>query len=130
MLGRRFAGEPSVDAVDGGLIHGVENAREVILELGAGHPAHVVGQIIVRGDGSCHGHFVLMPAGEFLKTNGDALEVSAQPGRQTGDRCRVNTPERNTLNGTSATKCSRTESLTASRTVPAIPVLLPDGVKR
>ena len=56
--------EPGVDAVDGRQVHGIEDGRQVALELGAIDRAHDVARTIALGD----------RGGERRLVDGQALE--------------------------------------------------------
>ena len=49
-LVRGLGHEPGVDAVDGRQVHGVEDRRQIVLELGAVDRAHDVAGAVARGD--------------------------------------------------------------------------------
>src|SRR6185437_13311206 len=57
-LGGGLGGEPCVNAVDGGLVHGVEDGGDVGFELGVGDAADVVRKAVMLRDSGGDGNFV------------------------------------------------------------------------
>ena len=84
-FGGCFGGKPGVDAVDGWLIHGIENEGNVCLKLFAGDAPHVMGKSIMCGQCGGGGDFVLLPGRELVEAYGDALDLSTHFGDQACD---------------------------------------------
>ena len=74
-LARRLGDEPGVDAVDGRLIHGVEDCRQVGAEFLVRHGADGVPGAIVARDLGGQRRFVVVAAAEFLVAQRDGVDV-------------------------------------------------------
>ena len=75
MLARRLGDEPGVDAVDGRLIHGGEDFRQIGAEFLVGHGADRVPGAILPSDHAGQRRFVVVPVAEFFVSERDGMDV-------------------------------------------------------
>ena len=86
----RLGDEPGVDAIDGRQIHGVEDRRQVALELGAIDGAHDVAGAVARGDLRRQRRLVERRAAELLEGQRHGKRVArAKLGHGAEQRARI-----------------------------------------
>ena len=89
-LACRFRDEPRVDAVDRGLVHGLENCREIVQELALSDTPHDVVRPIALGDQCGKRRLVLIRAAELLEGQRDGADVAlARVPHQTEQRAGI-----------------------------------------
>ena len=84
-----LAGKPGVNSVDGGLIHCVENARGVLIELTARNTADMMWEVIMPRDCRCNRDFIPMLSGKFFEADRDAFNRGSELGSKSSDDARI-----------------------------------------
>ena len=70
-----LADEPCVEPIDRGLVHGIENFRQVVAKLLLGHKTCDMSRAILRRNLLCYRRLILTPTAEFLKGQSHRLDI-------------------------------------------------------
>src|SRR6266404_6376641 len=73
---RRLRYKPGVHTIDGGLIHRIENRRQVVVEFLLAHTSHDVAGAIMPGYARSKRRFVLVRTGELLEGKRDRADIA------------------------------------------------------